>query len=98
MKLLKRIRSHKIYSSSRKLKVYNVTVGITQDGLISELPLWMRINKMNYYSIKAFKELFNSPNWSNIEIAAKVKRKGQLNYYLGNRADLLDDEIKRESI
>tara|TARA_R110001592_G_scaffold310694_1_gene585325 strand:- start:39 stop:335 length:297 start_codon:yes stop_codon:yes gene_type:complete len=98
MKPLKRIRSHKIYSSSRKLKVYNVTVGITREGLISEIPLWMRQNKMYYCSIKAFKELFNSPNWSNIEIATKVKRKGQLNYYLGNRADLLDNEIKHENI
>ena len=83
MKPLKRIRSHKIYSSSRKLLIYNVAVGITQDGNISILSLWERRNRVNYHLIRAFKGLPNGPDWSHIKIAADVKRKDYI-YNLGN--------------
>ena len=98
MRLLKKIRSHKIYVRPRKFSVYSLIVGTARNGGISKLALWERQNFMNYYSIKAFKELSNNPNWSYIKIAAKVKRKGKLQYHLGNKPGLLDNEIKVKDI
>jgi hypothetical protein len=92
MKPLKRIRSHKIYSSSRELLIYNVTVGITQNGNISVLSLWERRNRANYHLFRAFKELPNGPDWSHIKIAAKVKRK-DYTCHLGNK-DNFDGDLE----